>query len=289
MKNRFGLKPYYTLIPCLFLFFLFCILPNITNFYYALTDFNGVTVKGFVGLQNFKEIFIKGKLPHAVGISFLIAILVTVLQNFIAVAMSIVVSLKVRGSNFFRAVYFFPTAMGIFACAIIWSVLMDNNYGQLTSLLKHIGINAQFWGTKKSVYTIIAIQVWMTFGYAMTIYYANIQSIPTDILEASTVDGATLWQKIRYIVLPSLLPSIRVNLLLSMIGAPQIRDMIFITTGGGPMESSTNLPMLIYNEAFANGRHGLAAAYQVILFFIILVSAAALLLVLRRVERRRGQ
>ena len=166
---------------------------------------------------------------------------------------------------------------------------MDNNYGQLTTVLKHIGINAQFWGTTKSVYTIIAIQVWMTFGYAMTIYYANIQSISADMLEASTVDGATLWQRIRYIVLPSLLPSIRVNLILSMVGALQLRDIIFITTGGGPMDSSMNLPMLIYKEAFSNSQHGLAAAYQVIHFFIILLSAGAIFLVLQHIERKRGQ
>ena len=289
MKNRFGYKPYITLIPCLILFVVFCILPNLTNFYYAMTDFNGITVAKFVGLKNFKEIWIRGSLPHAVEVSYRFAILVTVIQNVLAVAMSILVSLKVKGSNFFRAVYFFPTAMGIFACATIWSILLDSNYGQVTSALQSIGINVQFWGTTKSIYTIIGIQVWMTFGYAMTIYYANIQSISADILEASVLDGATLWQKIRYIILPLLIPSIRVNLLLSVIGALQLRDIIFITTGGGPMESSMNLPMLIYDTAFDKGRHGLGAAYQVIHMLLILLSALLVLGVLRAIEKRGGK
>lgn len=288
MKKRFGNSPYYTAIPCLILFCAFCILPTLLNFYYALTDFNGVNVAGFIGLENFKEIIIRNKWPNAVRISLLIAVLVTVFQNLIAIAMSVLVSLKVKGSNFFRSLYFFPTAMGIFACATVWSILLDSNYGQVTSALNAIGINAQFWGTTKSVYVVIAIQIWMTFGYAMTIYYANIKSIPAEMLEAASIDGATLWQRIRYIILPSMLPSIRSNLLLSMVGALQLRDIIMLTTAGGPMESSMNLSMLIYEEAFSNSRYGLAAAYQIVHFIVIFICAIFVLAVLKIIERRNG-
>lgn len=288
MKSRFGAKPYYAFIPCIILFFVFCILPHLTNFYYALTEFNGITVKQFVGLRNFAEIFRRGTLWKATGISMLIAILVTVLQNVLAVAVAILVSLKVKGSDFFRSVYFFPTAMGIFACATVWNILLDSNYGQVTAFFGAIGIHAQFFGTTKSVYTVIGIQVWMSFGYAMTIYYAGIKSISSDIIEASIIDRATLWQQIRYIVLPMLMPSVRINLLLSVIGALQLRDIIFLTTAGGPMESSTNLPMLIYDEAFGSGLHGLAAAYNVILLVLILIVAGVVLLVTNLADKEQS-
>jgi len=286
---RFGKAPYFTLIPGLIIFLVFCILPNLATFYYALTEFNGVTVKAFVGLDNFRYIFTKSeKLWNAIKVSYQMAILVTVIQNVIAVLVAIFVSIKIKGNNFFRATYFFPTAMGIFSCAMIWNIMLDGNYGPVTEFFRNLGINVSFWGSKKSIYTIIALQVWMTFGYAMTIYYANIQSISADIMEAADMDGATFWQKVWYVILPQMLPSIRANALLSIIGALQLRDVIFLTTGGGPMEATMNLPMLIYEEAFDNSRQGLGSAYQVVHFALIFVSSLIVLAISKAVERKNG-
>lgn len=288
-RMRFGKAPYFTLVPGLIIFLVFCILPNLATFYYALTDFNGVTVKEFVGLENFVYIFRKSeKLLNSIRISYVMAILVTVIQNVIAVLVAIFVSIKIKGNNFFRAVYFFPTAMGIFSCAMIWNIMLDGNYGPVTEFCRNISLDISFWGSKKSIYTIIALQVWMTFGYAMTIYYANIQSISSDIMEAADMDGAAFWQKIWYVILPQMLPSIRANALLSIIGALQLRDVIFLTTGGGPMESTMNLPMLIYEEAFENSRSGLGSAYQVVHFALIFISSLIVLRISKTIERKNG-
>ncbi len=288
-SSGFGKAPYLTLIPGLIIFLVFCVLPNLATFYYALTDFNGVNIKAFVGLANFRYIGVKSEaLLNSIKISYLMAIMVTVFQNILAILMAIFVSCKVKGSNFFRAVYFFPTALGIFSCAMLWNIMLDGNYGPVTELFRRLGMDVSFWGSKKSVYTIIVLQIWMTFGYAMTIYYANITSVSEEILEAASLDGATFWQIVRYVLLPQMMPSIRSNALLSIIGALQLRDVIFLTTAGGPMNASMNLPMLIYKEGFDNSRQGLASAYQVIHFALIFVSALIVMAIARQIERRNG-
>ena len=273
LKKR-DISPYIGLIPSLAMYGLFILYPIISNFYFAMTKFDGVSVSAFIGLDNFKRAFSNDLLFNAVKNSFVYAIYITLIQNIIAIVLAILVSVKIKGSGFFRALYFFPNILGAFAVAIIWGIIMDPNFGPLTGIAKALGINAAFFGTSNSIYTIIFIQIWISFGYAMTIYFANIMSVPGELYEAAEIDGAGFFHKIRYILLPMLSPSISINILLSLIGSLKLFDIIFITTKGGPANSTENLPVLIFNQAFSQGEHGYGAALNVVQFFLILIIAA---------------
>ena len=159
--------------------------------------------------------------------------------------------------------------MGAFAVAIIWGILMDPNFGTLTTIFKSIGLKVAFFGNANSIYTIIFIQIWISLGYAMTIYFANIMSIPKDLYEAAEIDGAGFFNKVRNIIIPMISPSITINIMLSIIGSLKLFDIVYVSTQGGPFNSTENLPVMIYNQAFYLGDHGYGAALNVIQFFII--------------------
>jgi raffinose/stachyose/melibiose transport system permease protein len=286
LKKRY-ISPYIGLIPSLAMYGLFILYPIISNFYFALTKFDGVSVSAFVGLDNFRRVFGNELLLNAIKNSFVYAILISVIQNLLAIILAILVSVKIKGAGFFRALYFFPNTMGAFAVAIIWGIIMDPNFGPLTSFAKALGINAVFFGTASSIYTIIFIQIWISFGYAMTIYFANIMSVPGELYEAANIDGAGFFNKIRHILLPLLSPSISINILLSLIGSLKLFDIIFITTKGGPANSTENLPVMIFNQAFSQGEHGYGAALNVVQFFLILVIVTFTTSIQKRLKKER--
>lgn len=268
--KKTDIAPYIGIIPSLLMFGLFILYPAITNFYYSMTKFDGVTVQAFIGFDNFVRAFKSDLLYNAIKNSFIYAILITAIQNILAVSFAILLSLKVKGSNFFRALYFFPNTMGAFSVAIIWGILMDFNFGSITYITKLFGLNVTFFGNENSIYTIIFIQVWISLGYAMTIYYSNIMSIPQDLYEAADIDGAGFFLKVKSIVFPLIAPSITINIMLSIIGSLKLFDIIYVSTQGGPMNSTENLPVLIFNQAFSFSEHGYGAALNVIQFFIII-------------------
>lgn len=284
LMKKSDIAPYIGIVPSLLMFGMFILYPALMNFYYGMTKFDGVTVHAFVGFDNFIRAFRGGLLLNAIKNSFTYAILITVIQNLLAVFFAILLSLRIKGSGFFRALYFFPNTMGAFAVAIIWGILMDPNFGSLTYIVKLLGFNITFFGDSNSIYTIIFIQIWISLGYAMTIYYANIMSIPKELYEASEIDGAGFLSKIKNIVMPLIAPSVTINIMLSIIGSLKLFDIIYVTTQGGPMNSTENLPVLIFNQAFSYGDFGYGAALNVVQFFIIISIAVIVIKSRKRSE-----
>lgn len=288
-SKRIDIQPYIGLIPGMVLFLTFVIVPALYNFYYAVTDYNGFpgSHPQIVGLSNFIDALSlnRDSTLSSIKISFVYAILITSIQNIAAVVVAIMLSVKIRLGNFFRALYFFPNVLGAFVIAQIWGLLMNPNFGPLTKLCEIIGFSPDFLGDPSLVvYSIVFIQVWISMGYAMIIYYTNVMSIPADLLEAADIDGTSFFQKIRHIVLPLIAPSFTINILLSLIGSLKLFDIIYLLTRGGPGISSQNLPVYIFSEAFDFSRQGYGAALNVIQFAIIFCISVLVLNVLKKRE-----
>jgi len=271
------------------LFFIFVIVPAFYNFYYSITDYNGFpgSQPKIVGLKNYVDAFATNldTTLSSIKNSFIYAILITVIQNVIAVTVAIVLSARVMLGNFFRAVYFFPNVLGAFVIAQVWGLLMNPNFGSLTMICERLGFSPDFLGDPHlAIYSIIFVQVWISMGYAMIIYYTNVKSIPSEILEASSIDGTTFFQKVRHVILPLIIPSFTINILLSLIGSLKLFDIIFLMTKGGPGISTQNLPVYIFSEAFEFSRHGYGAALNVIQFVIIFLLSIVVLRVLKKKE-----
>lgn len=268
--------------PGLALFFTFLIFPAIINIIYSFTDYKPLSPNPlkWVGFQNYTAIFSQrgnfDLLVHAIGNTLKIAILVSVVQNLIAILFAVLLNNKIRLRNFYRAIIFLPVTLGVVIQGLVWTLAFNPYNGTYARALTYLGVNSTYFGDSKiAIYLIIVIIIWANIGFAMTIYLSGLQGIPMDIYESGLIDGASGFRAFRYITLPLLMGSVRVNVLLCVIGAINMLDIIVVTTNGGPGFATYNLPYLVFFHITTSGKtQGFAAAVSILqflftLFFVI--------------------
>jgi alpha-1,4-digalacturonate transport system permease protein len=197
---------------------------------------------------------------------------------------ALILNRKIKARGFFRSVYFYPVLLSPIVVALIWKWILQEN-GLLNGILTSLGhdkmpflVNAQwaqFW--------VIMISVWAFMGFYTLILLAGLQSIPADLYEAASIDGANPWQSFSGITLPLLMPTMIVVLVLSLIRAVQVFDIVFAFTGGGPGTATLYLVQYIYNYGFSspNKQFGLAAAASLVMAGALIVLTLIQLLVRR--------
>ena len=278
-----GLKgmPYVFVLPNLLVFGIFILFPMLLNFFYAFTGGTEFfpAQRPWVGTANFEQLLscenifdpntcyqdrfwrsIYGTMGYVLG------------QVFFMVAISIITALilnrKIRARGFFRSVFFYPVLLSPIVVALIWKWILQEN-GLLNGIIVTFGyeklpflVNAQwarFW--------VVTISVWAFMGFYTLILLAGLQSIPADLYEAASIDGANEWQSFWGITLPLLMPTLIVVLLLSLIRAVQVFDIVFAFTGGGPGTATLYLVQYIYENGFASPTklYGIAAGASLLM------------------------
>jgi multiple sugar transport system permease protein len=175
--------------------------------------------------------------------------------------------------GFFRGVFFLPYVTSIVLAAVIWKWIYNAESGLLNGILGLISIGpVDFLGKAGLVLPSIAVtSAWKGFGYSMLILLAGLQSIPRSYLEAAMIDGASSWQRFRYVTLPQLRPVLFFVLVIETIGAFQVFDAMYVMTGGGPVRSSYSLVYMLYDSGFKYFDFGYASAIGLLLFVIVLI------------------
>lgn len=275
---------WFGIIPGLVLYIGFSVLPSIATFFLSFTDIAiipGRTIS-FVGLQNYREVLFQGNSRDALEAlkkTIIYSVTTTLFQTIFSLFMAICLCKKfVRGRNFYRAVVFLPTVLGVTVTGLCFRLFFSTD-GIAQSVLGLFGESSAFFGDPKLAFALVIFcQIWASMGYEMVIFIAGLQNIADELYEAASIDGASEWKTFWRITLPQLWPTVCVNLLLCIIGSLSSFQIILMTTGGTP--PTRTLSMFIYEMAFglgsgskhANiGRQGLAAAMQMILFAFILV------------------
>lgn len=239
------------------------------------------------GLSNYADLpedrlFMKS-LWNTLAFSALYVPLTVVLS--LAVAMGL--NRRVIGIGFFRAAFFLPTISSPTAVGLLWTWIYAEDQGALNELITAMGGDPVFWlGPKMALYSIVVVNVWGAIGGGMIIFLAGLQAIPRDYYEVARLDGATMWQRLRFITLPALVPSIFFQSVLTTINAFQAFDYIYILTRTG--NGNSTMPTLvfsIYRSGFRFFRMGDAAAQAVVLTAIIF----AITLLYFRLQKRWGE
>jgi multiple sugar transport system permease protein len=189
----------------------------------------------------------------------------------LALGLALLLNQKLRGVTFFRTVYYLPTVMSGVAVATLWKWIFNTDYGILNQLLDKIGIRGPAWLTDESwaIWALIIASTW-TVGGSMLIFLAGLQSIPNDLYEAASLDGAGSWNKFRNITVPLISHVTFFNLVLGIIGALQVFTEAFVLTRGGPNNSTMLLSVLLYRNAFEFLKMGYASALAWVMFLIVL-------------------
>ncbi len=226
------------------------------------------------GLQNYvflltrDTVFIK-----ALGNTFLFAIGGVGANCVLGLGFALLLNSRIRGRTVWRVLYFMPVITAPLALAVMFSFIFDRNYGIVNNVITSLGLPRQPFlsGPNQALMTLIFIAIYQFVGYYIVIFLAGLQGIPQDYYHAAQVDGAGSWQAFRFITLPLLRPVMLFVVVTNTIGALQVFDLVFATTGGAPANSSMTVVLHMYNTAFKFSRMGRASAMAFILFAIIMI------------------
>jgi multiple sugar transport system permease protein len=269
---------------------IFFIGPIIFSGWVSLHDWNMITPINEMrwrGLDNYVYLLTQDSIfPQALANTFLFAIGGVTSNVVLGVGFALLLNSRIIGRTFWRVIYFLPVMTAPLALAVIFGFLFNRNYGLVNDLFVTVGIPRQAFlsNPSQALYVIIIIAIYQYLGYYIVIYLAGLQGIPQDYYDAASVDGASRWQAFWKITLPLLRPVTLFVVVTNTIGALQVFDLVFATTGGGPANSTMTVVLYMYNTAFRFSRMGRASAMAFILFAIIL----AITIVQLRLMRERN-
>ena len=259
------------LAPFLLFFLLFVIYPMAMNLYYSFTGYD-LSKAEWVGLKNYlrleKDKAFMAALENT-SVYALFGVLGLTTLGFLTAA---VLNQKFRGLKFIRMLMIFPYATSMTAVAMIWLMLLDPTSGLVNKLFRIAGFTGRQWlfDVSTALPCLIIVHIWKNIGYCMLIYLSGMQSIPGEIYEAATVDGASEFRKMLHITIPMVRPVTFFVLITTMIESFKTFDQVQLMTGGDPLYSTTTLVHQIYQRGFTEFRMGYAASMSVVLLLIML-------------------
>jgi len=264
------------LAPFLIFFVLFVLYPIILNIYYSFTNYDLTTAK-WVGLKNYQRLWKDKAFVMALKNTSVFAFFGVVSLTLLGFLTAAILNKKIRGIRVIRTLMIFPYATSMTAVAMIWLMLLDPTAGLINKLLRLFGQSGVDWlfNTSTALPCLIIVHIWKNIGYCMLIYLAGMQSIPDEIFEAATVDGASEFTKLWKITLPLVRPVTFFVLINMMLESFKTFDQVKLMTGGDPMYTTTTIVHQIYQRGFTEFRMGYAAAMSVVLLVIMLVITIA--------------
>jgi len=278
---------------------IFIIYPIFKTFYLSFTDWQGATIPPvWVGLKNYKRLFQDvlegGIFLQSIKNTWILWICNVIPQFVGALALAVLLtdrSNKIKGKEFFRAIYYLPNLVTMASIAALFSFLLGYPNGAVNDLLIALKLRKEpfyflqnVWATRLSVSTILT---WMWFGYTMIIFMAGIKSIPEELFEAAKVDGANKWQTFKFVTLPQLKSIMTYQVVTSIIGGLSMYDIPQVLTNGtgAPQNKVTTMVMHIYRQGFTNYNLGYASAVAIGLFVHIFI---VVLIALKFINRKEA-
>ena len=264
-KNMKKYWPIFT-IPVMAAFAIGFVIPFILGIYLSFTKFTTVKDAHFVALANYRKLFADATYLHSFFLTLAFAIATIIIINIIAFFLAMALTQKFKGTNLFRTVFFMPNLIGGIVLGYIWQLIFS---GILVHFNTALNLNARlgFWG-------LVILVCWQQIGYMMIIYISGLQAIPTDVMEATEIDGANGVQKLFRVTLPMMMPSITICTFLTLTNGFKLFDQNLALTGGAPMKQTELMALNIYQTFYGRvGFEGGGQAKAVIFFLIVIVMA----------------
>ena len=278
------------LTPALLVLGVFFLLPVIGALGLSLTDYDLYALADihnlrFVALHNYGALLQRPLFWSALGHTvYFVAVGVPLSMITSLGAALLLNSPLARCKPFFRTALFAPVVTTVVAVAVIWRYLFNTRYGIANFVLGHLGLHPIDWlgDPHWAMPAIILFAVWKNFGYNMIIFLAGLQAIPPELYEAARIDGASAWRQLRHITLPLLAPTLLMVSILTVAGYFQLFAEPYVMTEGGPLQSTTSVLYLMYDEGFQWWNLGEASAVAFLLFVIMFAVTAVMLRLARR-------
>ena len=274
------------LLPAMIVFGIFFMIPTVISIYYSMTVWNFSSAT-FCGLDNYKMFFSDPSLSIGIKNTLIYSILTSGTKVILAFLIALFLTGRLRSKTYIRSVVFFPNLVSTIAVGITFCSLMHPTKGMINKAIELVGMTGINWlgDGNIALYSVVLVDIWKGMSIATIIYIAGIQSIDKTYYEAAEIDGASKWQRVRYITLPLSSSSRNSVIILSFIGGIRSFDLIWSMTGGGPGFATDTLASIIYKQ-YVGGFYGLSTAGNVIMLVLILVLAVPLQKILYRREEQ---
>lgn len=257
------------LIPIVALFFLFNTFPLINGLIYSFTNFRGFGSFDWVGIRNYLDLFTDARVGNSYLFTFKLALVSTLVVNVISLIMALALNSKIKFKSALRGLYFIPNILGALVVGYIFNYFFTYIVPFLTNTTSILADREYAW------IAIVIVCAWQSIAMNTIIYISGLQTVPEDVYEAGSLDGATGWNKFRYLTFPLIMPFFTINMVLCMKNFMMVFDQIMALTQGGPAQSTESISFLIYNNGMAGGQFGFQSANAVV-FFILIVTISVL-------------
>ena len=266
-----AMKKYFPIfmIPTMIAFAIGFLIPFVYGIFLSFCDFTTVVDFKFTGLENYKKIlYVGGKLDtsflHILWYTVLFTVVTVLIINVVSFAIAFALTKGIRGTNLFRTAFFLPNLIGGIVLSYIWLMIFNAVLQGYHKTIVSTPWTA-FWG-------LVIVVSWQQIGYMMIIYIAGLQNVPTDVIEAAKIDGASGWKMLKSVILPMLMPTITICTFLTLTNGFKLFDQNLAMTGGNPAHQSELLALNIYNTFYGKtGWEGVGQAKAVIFFIIVAV------------------
>lgn len=274
-----NLKKHFPLfaLPTLAAFSVAFVIPFIIGIYLSFTEFTTIVDAEWVGIKNYIKAFSTADFRNALWFTVKFTVVSMITVNVIAFLLSLLLTRGLKGTNLFRTVFFMPNLIGGIVLGYIWQLIING-------VLSFMGVTITY-DPKYGFWGLVFLINWQLIGYMMIIYIAGIQNIPTDLIDASRVDGAGAWQTLKNVTIPMVMPSVTICLFLTLTNSFKMFDANLALTDGAPSRQTAMLALDIYKTFYGRtGWQGVGQAKAVIFSLIVAMIALLQLAITRKRE-----
>lgn len=262
------------IIPTCLVYLVFIIAPIVIAVAYSFTRYSGIGKARFIGLSNYTRLFSDSLFWKSAANTAIIFVIASVLLMVLSFLIALLLNHRLKFIDFSKALIFSPAIIAPIIVGIIWVYILDPKVGIINGLLRAAGLGgwARQWigGDALSPYSIAIIYFWQQLGYLVTIFIAGLKMIPEEVLEAAQIDGATGWQRVRYVVIPMMRSTMSTVAVLIITGIFKIFEIVQQTTGGGPNHLSETLVTYSYSMTFTSSDYGYGMSIASVTFLLSL-------------------
>ena len=260
-------------LPDVILYTVFSVFPILLGIYYSFTDWDGIRKSyQFIGLRNYIKMFTDKRFLNSVSFNVWYTILLVIVVTVLSVILGILLNQKIKGQSFFRSLYFFPAVISLLTGGLIFNQIFGRGIPFLGEALGVEFLQKNILASKTlAVYGVLFVSVWQGVAIPTVLVMSGLQTVPHELVEAASLDGATKWQIFRYLTMPFLRPTISMIIILNLKSGLMLYDYVVALTSCGPAGATESLTLLIYTQAFDEMKFSYSIAESIVVSGIIIL------------------
>ena len=274
-------------IPILALFICFNTIPLIRGVIYSFTNFKGFGKYDWVGFRNYIDLFSDLRVGKSYWFTFKLSIVTTVVVNVLSLLLALALNSSIKAKSFFRGAYFLPNILGALVVGYIFNYFFTYILPALADMIGIDALRTSILSNPGAAWIgIMVVCAWQAIAMNTIIYISGLQTVPEDVYEAGSIDGATGWSQFKHLTFPLIIPFFSINMVLCVKNFLMVFDQIMALTKGGPAQSTESISYLIYNNGMSGGQFGFQSANAVLFFVIIVIFSVTQLTITSRKEEQ---